>query len=407
MKQGPYIHIGPPAWGSDFFDREDIIDNCWNTLEQSSVILSAPRRYGKSSIMLSLRDNAKEGFVPIYFQLEDHFNLKGFVYELVSKIIENDSSIRKKFNKSLSRAFKGIEEVSLLEFKVKLKKTIYEQGAWEEWKERIIQLMLDLLKKKKNRKLLFIFDEFPLMLSNFISEGEAGEKEAVKALQWLRKLRHESSLMENTRFILGGSIGIEKVVAYLQATRTINDLPKIEVGPFTHYVAERFIRKLFDLNNVPPREKVVRRIIEVVGTMIPIYLQIIVDSLIKESMTSGREIAPDLVQFCYENRVHGTDYKHYFEDYYERLCRHYRGEEKLRSAVQILKLLANKEDGASFDDLYFIYQEKMGNKGDMEKFKLLLTALESDFYIEMDETGQRVFFRNTWLKDWWRIYHGS
>jgi hypothetical protein len=28
MKQEPNIHIGSPAWGCDFFDRQEIIMNC-------------------------------------------------------------------------------------------------------------------------------------------------------------------------------------------------------------------------------------------------------------------------------------------------------------------------------------------------------------------------------------------
>ena len=406
MKRGPSIHMGPPAWGPDFFDREEIIEECWKTLESASVILSAPRRYGKSSVMLSLRDNPLDEFFPIYFELEEHSSLQGFIYELVSKIVENDKSIMKTFKRWLSKVFQGIEELSVLEVKIKIKKAIEKDGDWEAWKERIKQLMKDLLKNKKNKKLLFILDEFPMMLSNFINEGEKGEREAVKALHWLRKLRHESPLLENARFILGGSIGIEKVVSYLKATRTINDVKKIVIGPFEHHVAEDFIRMLFKVNGISVDDKVIKAIMDVVGTMIPIYLQIMVDSIIKESMTTGSKIVPDLVKYCYENRVHGPEYKQYFEDYYDRLCRYYKTEEKLKSAEQMLKELANADDGISYDNLFYIYQEKMGKKGDVEKFELLLSALESDFYIERDEAEKKVYFHNKWLKDWWRIHHG-
>lgn len=406
MTQGPNILIGPPAWGGDFYDRKDIIKKCWDTLEKSSLILSAPRRYGKSSIMLFLRDNPKEGYFPIYFQLEDHFTLKGFIYELVTQIIDKDDSVKKKLKKWFSKAFGGVEELSVFDIKIKLKKLINEEGDWEEWKERIQQLMMDLLRTKKTGKLLFILDEFPLMLSNFISEGKTGEQEAVKALQWLRKLRHESPFLESTRFILGGSIGIEKVVSYLKATRAINDVPKIVVGPFEREVARRFIKILFKSKRVHVEDDDLEAVLKIAGTLIPIYLHIIVDSVIKESKTSKKPVTPRLVKHCYEHRVHGAEYKHYFEDYYERLCRHYRTEDKLKSAEQILKELAKAEDCVSFDTLFSIYLEKMGNKGDVEKFKLLLMALESDFYIEFDELSQKVCFRNKWLKDWWRIYHG-
>ncbi len=407
MKQGLNIHIGSPAWGPDFYNRKKIIEKCWDTLKNSSIILSAPRRYGKSSIMLHLRDNPPEEFFPIYFELEDHFALNGFIYEFISKIAENDKSIMKKFIKRFPKVFQGIDEVSVWIFKIKLKKVIEKEDDWEAWKERIKQFIIDLLKNKKSKKLLFILDEFPLMLHNFISEGEKGEIEAVKVLQWLRKLRHESPFLENIRFILGGSIGLEKVVSYLKATRTINDIDNLLIGPFEHQEAEDFIRKIFQIKEIPVDNRVTQTIIEVVGTMIPIYLQIMLDSIIKESMNTGRKINPDMVKYCYERRVHGPEYKRYFEDYYERLWRYYLTEEKLKSAKRMLRELANADDGISYDRLFYIYQEEMGNKGEKEKFELLLTALESDFYIERNLEETKVYFHNKWLKDWWRIHHGS
>ncbi|MCK5059508.1 MAG: hypothetical protein KAT34_22855 [Candidatus Aminicenantes bacterium] len=406
MKEGPNIHIGPPVWGCDFFDRKKTIDVCWEKLRNNSIILSAPRRYGKSSVMLHLRDKPSMEFFPIYFELEDHFSLAGFVYEFVSKILEHDKSIMKKFKKGFSKIFKGIGEMSFWKFKIKLKKTIEDEGDWEEWKERIQQMIIDLVKTKESKKLLFILDEFPLMLSNFIKQGEKGETEAVKLLQWLRKIRHESPFLENVRFVLGGSIGIEKVISYLKATRTINDIETVQIGAFEPHVAVDFIKKIFETKELEVDKNVIKAIIEAVGTLIPIYLHIMIDSIIKESMNTGRKIEPALVKECYEKRVHGPEYKCYFEDYYERLWRYYLNEEA-KSAKRMLRELATADDGIPIDRLFLIYQEEMRNRGDKEKFDLLLSALESDFYIERDRGEKKVYFHNKWLKDWWRIYHGA
>jgi hypothetical protein len=32
---------------------------------------------------------------------------------------------------------------------------------------------------------------------------------------------------------------------------------------------------------------------------------------------------------------------------------------------------------------------------------------ESDFYIERNQDEAKVYFHNKWLKDWWRIHHGT
>ena len=52
----PRLTLGPPAKGDDFFDREEVIQEIWNILERSSILLAAPRKFGKTSIMLKLRD---------------------------------------------------------------------------------------------------------------------------------------------------------------------------------------------------------------------------------------------------------------------------------------------------------------------------------------------------------------
>ena len=43
--------VGPPVSGEDFWDREEVIELIRNSLKKQSVLLSAPRRFGKTSIM--------------------------------------------------------------------------------------------------------------------------------------------------------------------------------------------------------------------------------------------------------------------------------------------------------------------------------------------------------------------
>jgi hypothetical protein len=56
------ITIGPPVSGDEFFDREETIETLWDALEAHSVLLAAPRRVGKSSLMLKLLREPKPGF---------------------------------------------------------------------------------------------------------------------------------------------------------------------------------------------------------------------------------------------------------------------------------------------------------------------------------------------------------
>jgi len=58
----PSITIGPPATGDDFFDRETLLEDLWEAVDEGSVLLAAPRRVGKTSLMLRMRDQSPENW---------------------------------------------------------------------------------------------------------------------------------------------------------------------------------------------------------------------------------------------------------------------------------------------------------------------------------------------------------
>jgi len=59
------ITKGVPARGEDFFNREDVLRDIWKVLDQSSILLVGPRRFGKISVMRRLENNPKSEFTPI------------------------------------------------------------------------------------------------------------------------------------------------------------------------------------------------------------------------------------------------------------------------------------------------------------------------------------------------------
>lgn len=67
----PSITIGPPATGEDFFDRERLLEDIWEATAKGSVLLAAPRRVGKTSLMLRMRDECPEGCAVFFIEAED------------------------------------------------------------------------------------------------------------------------------------------------------------------------------------------------------------------------------------------------------------------------------------------------------------------------------------------------
>jgi hypothetical protein len=79
------ITIGNIVVGADFFDREDVIENIWETLQTDSILLAAPRRVGKSSIMRRLFDQPRFGFRPIWLDCQDYGGPEDLVTDLTVK----------------------------------------------------------------------------------------------------------------------------------------------------------------------------------------------------------------------------------------------------------------------------------------------------------------------------------
>ena len=54
--------VGPPARGDDFYGRENLIELIWEKLESNYILLAAPRRFGKTSVMLNILDEPRNSF---------------------------------------------------------------------------------------------------------------------------------------------------------------------------------------------------------------------------------------------------------------------------------------------------------------------------------------------------------
>ncbi|NOQ33047.1 MAG: ATP-binding protein, partial [Methanosarcinales archaeon] len=66
------LPVGNPAIGDDFIDREKEIDQIISALEKDSVLLIAPRRFGKTSIMRRLeKELSSQDGLCVFIEVED------------------------------------------------------------------------------------------------------------------------------------------------------------------------------------------------------------------------------------------------------------------------------------------------------------------------------------------------
>ncbi|MCK4447284.1 MAG: hypothetical protein KAW56_09405 [Candidatus Marinimicrobia bacterium] len=85
------IRTGNPVRGDNFFKRENLIEKIWEIIEsESNIMLVAPRRVGKTSLMFYLKDHPKENYHFIFLNTESVNNENEFFKRLLSKLLSSD-----------------------------------------------------------------------------------------------------------------------------------------------------------------------------------------------------------------------------------------------------------------------------------------------------------------------------
>jgi len=399
--------VGLPVRGEDFFDREELIQELWNRLEAGNILLAAPRRFGKTSLMYHLLDNPKPRWNPIHIDAESIIEPINFIIALLDALMA-DRKIRKFLSSALKKTYNWTAkilddlEVGLpYDFKVKIKlKDILKQN-WKDYGEKLLSM---LGKYDKNEKLLIIIDELPVMLYLFRDNG-LSDKDTRAFLYWFRKLRTDPRIgLTNCRFLIGGSIGIENFLSQIKATDSFNDFERRTIPELGKDCAIDLLKKLGESHKLKLSPLARKKILELIGIPFPYFIQIFVSELSNELANHPNRINPKFLEKLYEERILGTWCKSYFHSYYERLCRYEKTQEV--AAKALLKELALAfPNGISIDKLKVMYDESVGSIVPIETFNQLLNNLENDFYIKYSKEDNGYIFASKILCDWWRRYY--
>jgi hypothetical protein len=398
--------VGPPARGEDFFDREEIIELIWDRLEVNNILLAAPRRFGKTSVMYRLIDYPKEGWKPVHVDAESISHPVKFIIAVLDSLMA-DSGIRNYLVASWKKT-KGwmrnlIEEIDLkapfdVDVKVRLRKAVE-----PDWRERGKELFKTLKSYDAGKKLLLIIDELPVMLYLF-QDNDTPLSQIKEFLYWFRELRINPDICStNCRFLVGGSIGIDTYLSRINALPAINDFEKVAIGELDGKNALRLVEQLLESRNIKLSRASKREILNMIGSPIPYFIQVFVNEIANELTQRPDITGPKRLQEIYQDRVLGASQRSYFQYYYDRLRYYDKIEEN--AAKELLKQLALAyPTGIEKSTLFSTYKKASGKSGNKEDFSRLLADLENDFYIKFSEGGSYVFASKI-LCDWWRRYY--
>lgn len=386
--------LGQPAEGEKkYFPRDKIVKKIFRKLDNGeNILISAPRRIGKSSILKHIAKNHKQNQIVKYMIVQSVNSQEEFFKKLFNELIEDKEifeglqSYFKKATSTLRSYISRVSGISLNGITINPNEII---NYYEE--------CISLIKSFKTEKIIIIFiDEFPDALHNIYIKNESL---AINFLQQNRDMREKFS-DNNLQFIYTGSTGLKNVVRKFKKLDLINDITTIEVLPFTNEEAKELISRLIlgfqeEIAEFDISKTTIDYILEKISWKLPYYMQIIVDELFEYYEDTQEEITSATVDLVLDKIVKSkSTHCDYFENWKDRLSRAFKNE-NYSFAIEVLNYIAKNEsiDYAEFCDL--------ATKHEVQDHKYILDVLEHDGYISED--NKKYGFNSILLKNWWFI----
>ncbi len=387
--------LGPPVTGDDFFDRESDLRRLWERLAGHNVLLLAPRRVGKTSLMFKLRQEAEaHGFEAAYLSVADVGSEFAFVkklYSAVNDLAAADSVFKKLANGRFGQFFRRIKTVKLGKFVIE-----FSDAAEKEW--HLLGKEIASVLDSDDRRWLLLIDELPVYVLSLLRQDPTGRR-AGGFLNWFRALRQETDAQGHLRWLLAGSIGLDTVTSRLNLGATINDLDLRPLGPFAPETADRLLGQLARTYRLSVSPEVRQEILRRIGWPIPFYLQLVFSELREHCEDLGhREPTTDTVAEVIESLLSPAK-KGYF-DYWRQRLELELGRPDSVPAIALLNAAAADEKGATQATLGQILARQIRDPQErQQKLRYLLDVLQSDGYL-VSKTG-RYAFRSPLLREYW------
>lgn len=390
LRANPGGEIAP----SEVFGRDSLIQKLWRILERQSLVLSAERRMGKTCVVKKMTKEAPEDYLTVYRDLEGVRSPIEFVETIFQDVERHLSSFKRlaEGTRQLVKELGGTEIGGVIKLP---------EIAAPDWKRLLMKTLEDLVKQQesKDRKVIFFWDEMPLMLYNI--KKRQGEEAAMEVLDTLRSLRQ---MFPQLRMVFTGSIGLHNVLTSLKrvgyANAPTNDMKMEDVPPLLLADAENLAYRLLDGENILTTNRhATAKAIATSVDGIPYFVHHIIDQLVMQNSLASEEKVEEIVN-NYLIDPHDPWHLRYYR---ERIDVYYPDADK-PVALGILDLLAIAEQPLIFEDLFNQLQNHIVNP-DKEQTRNVLTLLECDHYIIRQIDGG-LGFRFPLIQRYWRLHRG-
>jgi len=380
----------------DFFERVKVIKKLWKQIQKGNhILLTAPRRTGKTSLLRYLEDHPQEGYLFLYVLVQSAPNEHEYYKRLVESLYSSEfiSTLKKAGNLAVKfwNVFKdNVESVESIGLKLKDTEKRFSYQDIEKLLEN-----LDL-----NCKLVLVIDEFPDVLEIILVQQ--GKEAALQFLKDNRTLCQNQRISEKVQFIYTGSIGLDNVAQKISASGLINTLSPMTILPMKEEEGEELVNKLIKGNNVEFKlnPEQIQYLLKRIEWLMPYYIQLLFQEI--DDYCSEHEVEfpthQDIDQafdhlFAHHNR---KNFSHWEErlSKFEKIERDFIKECLNKMSTQVT-LSRNKIFDLSQSPKYLHHIQEA----------FIVNSLIHDGYIHETEPNSKIFrFNSPILKEWWKRY---
>jgi len=379
MKANPGGIVAP----QEVIGRDLLIEELWDRLQQQSLIISAQRRMGKTSVIKKMAAEPSAHQLTIYRDLEGIESPVEFV-ENFWQDVENYLS---RSNKTAEGVRNFLTQIGGLEFSgIKIPPV-----AATQWKNLLTKIIEDLV-ENQDTQVVLLWDEMPFMLDKIATRDA---QEAMEILNVLRSLRQTYS---SVRMVFTGSIGLHHVVSKLKnlgySNQPTNDMYTVDVKPLTLADATKLSESLLRGENIATvvSEPVAEEIAETSGC-IPFYIHHLVSSF----KFTQEEVDIQAVGEKLEELIIDSFNPLEMEHYRERIDRYYNLPQQ-EYALAILDILAVQPE-LKFNDIWEKIKFEIADS-DKETARSVLKLLLKDYYLIRN--GNTYSFRYKIVRKYWQ-----
>jgi hypothetical protein len=378
--------IGQAARGEKYLPRMNVTDEMWRKIESgSNLLLVAPRRVGKSSILFNLLDNPKDNLTVIYYISESVNSENEFYKKLFHHILDKMTSLKKygAITKAFAKTLPSYVE-SIGPEGVK-----FRPGSVVNYYDELLKLVRKA--RFDNDRLVVLIDEFASTVENIMQDE--GNRAAIHFLETKRSIRQEPELQNKLQFVYAGSIGLENIVGRMNSVNLISDLAPVAVPPLSKDGVKALVGQILDGSGITFESRTLHHLLTTVEWWIPYYFQIILDESYKilieqDSAAITEAVIDSAVQKSLQQRL-------YFEHWFTRLRKAYKGNE-FSFIKELLNMISDRKTISSAE--VFDCASKYGLE---DTYNDPVNALKHDGYISNSGNPKEYRFNSPLLREWW------